>query len=52
MRALQPEILGSHIFFASNTDSSFSAVNYVMAFDLRSRTDSATLMDNAALSPE
>ena len=44
-----PEILGSHIFFASNTDSSFSAVNYVMAFDLRSRTDSATLMDNAAL---
>lgn len=46
----KPELLnGTHIFFASNTDSNFTTVNYIMAFDLRSRTDSSKLMDNAAL---
>lgn len=43
-----PEIIDSQILFASNTDSSFTTVNYVMAFDLRSRTD-GELMDNAAI---
>ncbi len=46
----KPEIVNeTHIFFASNIDSDFTTVNYIIAFDLRSRKDSSAMMDNAAL---